>query len=73
MYWNRFDICEAYYLYAMLYHEGQSSDGYAILGRLDAMGFTARIRLRTEKDLENNARVIFDNLVDRHITSTESN
>ncbi len=32
--WNRFDICSAWYVYAVLYHGGQSSREYKILGRL---------------------------------------
>ena len=34
MYFDRFDICEAYYCYASDYHEGQFSKIYEIFGRL---------------------------------------
>ena len=37
--WNRFDICEAYYLFASAWHGGQGSPEYAIFGRLDRLGF----------------------------------
>lgn len=63
MEWNRFDICEAYYVYAMLWHSGQASKEYAIFGRLHRMEFSPRPSLSSETDLEDNARAIYDNLV----------
>lgn len=62
-YFDRFDICEAYYLYAMLYHGGQWSKEYAIFGRLHNMGITPRPGLRDEDDLSENGRAIFNRLV----------
>ncbi len=40
--WNRFDICEACYLFASEWHEGQGSATYAMFGRLDRLGFPLR-------------------------------
>lgn len=39
MYFSRFDICEAYYVFACLYHSGQGSEQYKILARLNRIGF----------------------------------
>lgn len=61
--WNRFDICEAYYLYAMLWHSGQGSKEYAIFARLERIRFRARPMLSRRRDLEENARIIYDRLV----------
>lgn len=40
--WNRFDICEVYYVFASEWHQGQSSPEYAIFGRLSRMQFRMR-------------------------------
>jgi hypothetical protein len=47
--WNRFDICEAWYLFASDWHEGQGSDGYAAFGRLDRLGFRPSPMLSTPR------------------------
>lgn len=39
MYWNRFDICRAYYWFAANYHTGQWSEEYTIFGRLDKLRY----------------------------------
>ncbi len=66
MTWNRFDICEAWFTFAMLYHNGQWSDDYLIFGRLEAMKFKPSPSLSDERDLTENGRAIFDNLVSRY-------
>lgn len=63
MYFDRYDICEAFYVYAMLNHNGQWSKEYAIFGRLENLGFKPSILLRDENDLDENAREIYENLV----------
>ena len=63
MRWDRFDICEAYYLYAVNYHRGQYSREYKIFGRLIMMGFKPGIFLNVAI-LSPNARAIYDNLVE---------
>lgn len=45
MYFNRFDVCEAYYVFACLYHSGQNSEQYRILNRLNRIGFRAKFTL----------------------------
>lgn len=59
---NRWDICEAYYLFAFYYHGGQSSKLYQVFGRLHKIGFTVRNSLRSENDLSDNGREIYNNL-----------
>ena len=65
MYFNRFDICEAYYFYAMNYHGGQFSKEYAIFGRLHNMGFKMRplATSNPNEELEENSREIYEELI----------
>ena len=66
MYFDRFDICEAYYLFAVYYHLGQWSSEYEILGRLHKIGFTRPhlSNLKTGyKHLSENGKMIFKGLV----------
>ena len=65
MYFDRFDICEAYYVYATLYHAGQFSSEYEIFGRLDRIGFDARPSLSDRAGLTENGQSIFDMLTER--------
>ena len=62
--WNRFDICEAWYLFAVDWHEGQGSERYAIFGRLERLGFTPSPRL-SRQTLSPNGRVILAGLIRR--------
>jgi len=68
MYFDRFDICEAYYMFAMNHHEGQWSEIYAIFGRLHRMQFKMR-PLRTSsarRELSSNGLAIYHNLIRRY-------
>lgn len=60
---DRFDICEAWYVFAMEWHSGQWSDEYAIFGRLEALRFKPSPLLNNADDLDENARTIYDELV----------
>ncbi len=60
--WNRFDICEAWYLYAADWHEGQGSDTYAIFGRLVRMRFRPSPIL-SARSLSPNGRLILAGLI----------
>ena len=60
MEWNRFDICEAYYIYLSENHGGQGSEMYARLSRL-LKYFGPRHTLRRDT-LTENARLILENL-----------
>ena len=63
MYFDRFDICAGHWMFACLYHEGQGSSSYAVLGRLERMGFRPSPLWSEPRDLPENAREIFRQLV----------
>jgi len=62
MIWDRFDICEAYYLYAMLYNEN-CQEINKIWNTLHKIKFKASILLCRPADLEYNCKQIFIQLV----------
>jgi hypothetical protein len=64
MNWDRFDICEAYYCFAVDWHEGQTDPIYQIASRLYRIGFKARPNLSFET-LTPNAMVIYEKLIER--------
>ena len=64
MYFNRFDICEAYYCYTTLYHNGQGSKEYALFNTFNRLGFNPHDSVTHNPDkLTDNGRIIFDALV----------
>ena len=65
MYFDRFDICEAYYVFAVLWHGGQWSPEYRFFGRLESIGFKPSPLLRDEKSLNENGRAIYNGLIER--------
>ena len=67
MNWNRFDICEAWYVFAMLHHRGQWSQEYEIFGRLNRMEFRPAPTLSGPRDLEDNGREIYEALVGQYV------
>lgn len=58
---ERFDICEAAYLFAEYCHAGQRSPVYRIFGRLAAMRFNPRPSLSWDS-LTDNSQAIYRNL-----------
>lgn len=64
MEWDRFDICEAWYLYACEWHIGQESPEYAIFGRLSKLGFQPS-PLLDKSNLSENGRDILASLIRR--------
>jgi len=64
---DRFDICEAYYVYAMLWHKGQWSKEYEIFGRLDRIGFKPSLMLSGPENLTENGYEIYSRLVQKCI------
>ena len=63
MFFDRFDICAAHWMFAMLWHSGQSSDTYRKLGQLENMGFRPSPLWSEPSDLNENAREIYEQLV----------
>ena len=63
LYFDRFDVCLAYWAYATHWHAGQFSDTYAIFGRLERMGFRPGCQSDRPADLGDNAREIYRQLV----------
>lgn len=63
---DRYDICEAYYLFAKYYHSGMFSKEYAYFGRLDEIRFYPRRNLTYDK-LTENGKSIYDNLVQKRM------
>ena len=64
MYFDKFDICEAYWMYASLYHEGQNSEIYEIFGRLHRIGFEPSPFI-SEDSLTENGKEILAGLIER--------
>ena len=71
MWFDRFDICEAYWIYADQYHEGMWSDIYRIFGRLNRIGFSPAPSL-SEDSLTENGQAILQSLIERkHLSASE--
>ena len=62
MYFDRFDICDAYYLFFSNYHWGQGSIFYSRLSRM--LDYYKPSPLLRYENLSENAQMIYDNLVD---------
>lgn len=62
---DRWDICEAFYVFATNWHGGQWSPEYAIFGRLERLGFKPclGIQERGAEALTDNGKAIYDALV----------
>lgn len=61
---DRFDICEAYYLFFMEYHEGQWSTKYKRLCRMGRY-FRPSPLMRDRDSLSEGAQEIYDALVEK--------
>ena len=64
-YFDRFDICEAWYAFASDWHGGQWSEEYRIFSRLQAMEFKPAPSIREHGfyALTDNGKEIYNNLV----------
>jgi len=62
---NRFDICDAYYLFASHWHSGQFSETYRIFGRLHAIRYKPGMLLQLET-AEPEVKAIYGSLVKKH-------
>lgn len=63
MYFDRFDICAAHWMFAMLWHDGQGSRTYGKFAQLERLQFRPSPLWSIPADLEPNAREIYKNLV----------
>lgn len=66
MFFDRFDICAAHWLFASLYHGGQGSRLYSKLSQLERLRFRPAPGWRQPSDLPENAKEIFRQLVVNH-------
>lgn len=63
MYWDRFDICAAHWMFAMLWHGGMGSATYAKFSQLERVRFRPSPLWSEPRDLDANAREIYRQLV----------
>ena len=63
MFYDSHDICAAHWLFACLYHDGQGSRTYAKFSQLENLRFRPAPSWSEPRDLEQNAREIFRQLV----------
>ena len=61
MYFDRFDICEAYFLYFTEAHEGQTSEKYSRLYHM--LSYFKPSPVLKYETLTENGQAIYDNLV----------
>lgn len=66
MHWDRFDICEAHYCYACDYMGGLNSVEMRILARLNRMGYNPGFGGVEYRDLTENGKAIYHELVARY-------
>ena len=58
MYFDRFDICSAFWHFASDYHGGQGFGEYAVFGRLHRLRFRLGASQGDKRNLSENARSI---------------
>jgi hypothetical protein len=63
MYWDRFDICAAHWMFAMLWHDGMGSATYGKFAQLERLRFRPSPLWSEPRDLDENAREIYRQLV----------
>jgi hypothetical protein len=66
MYFDRFDILSAYYLFGINYHSGQFSKAYAYMGRAMRAGYKPGTN-ETARGLNENALAIYKSLLERRL------
>lgn len=65
MYWDRFDIVEAYYCFFCDYHEGQYSNKFMRLNRMFKYHKPSPL-FNGYDSLSENGKAIYDNLVEKY-------
>ena len=66
MYFDRFDICEAHYLLAMLWHDGMGSSLYAKFAQFERIKFRPSRMLSSPRDLTENGLEIYEQLLETY-------
>ena len=66
MNFDRFDICEAHYVLAMLWHGGMGCSLYAKFSQLERIQFRPSPMLSGPEDLTENGREIYEQLLETH-------
>lgn len=64
---DRFDICIAHFVFAMLFHDGQGSKLYAKFAQFDRIKFRPSPLPSSPKQLSCEQKEIYMNLVRKHI------
>ena len=59
---DRMDICNAYYVFGMLWHGGQGTREYGYLSRLARMGFKPGEQAQRGRLLDPGARAVYREL-----------
>jgi hypothetical protein len=63
---DRFDICDAFYVFGMLWHDGQNSKAYGYLSRLANMGYKPSLTTERCKLTSPGARAVYRELCRSH-------
>lgn len=63
-YFDRFDVCEAFWHFAAEYHGGQGSGEYAIFGRLHRIGYKPG-PMADKRTMSENGRAILADMIRR--------
>lgn len=67
MYFDRFDICAAYYIFCSAYHAGQNSFLYQKLSQLCKIGYKPGLTTQSHSFENDNQREIYRQLYKRYI------
>ena len=66
MSFDRFDICEAHYVFAMLWHGGMGSSLYAKFAQFERIQFRPSPSLSGPENLTENGLEIYQQLLETH-------
>jgi len=66
MYFDRFDICAAYYWFASDYHSGQNSQFYKFFARLNKLRYRPSLMETSIDECSENAQEIYNKLIVKH-------
>ena len=70
MYFDRFDICAAYYWFANDFHSGQNSVFYKWFARLNKLRYRPALLEMSIDSCSENAQEIYNNLIIKHGVSS---